>query len=72
MIYISLVETEKANIAIEHDDFFDALRTTNSLIDNKDHGKIFAAQVFETEEIIMGTEEIKKNARLVASLRTFR
>lgn len=72
MIYISLVESEQANIAIEHDDLFSAIKTANSMIDAKDYGNIHAAQVFKTEKVLMGAEEIKSQGQLVVSLRTFR
>lgn len=72
MIYISLVESEQANIAIEHDNLFAAIRTANAMIDARDYGNIHAAQVFKTEQVLMGAEEIKSKGQLVVSLRTFR
>ena len=71
-MYISLVECDQGNIAVEEDDFSKAIKIANSFIDNPECGTIYAAQIFETDKVIMGSENIKRDAKLVASLRTMR
>lgn len=71
-MFIALIESETANMAIEDESFSKALKIANSFIDNPDYGRISAIQIFETDKIIMGSENIKEQCKLVASLRTFR
>lgn len=71
-MFIALVESEEANIATEHDTLGDAIKVANNIITNQDYGKIFAVQIFETDEIVMGTKNIKEQCKLVASLRVLR
>ncbi len=71
-MYISLVECELGNIAVEEDDLSKAIKIANRFIDDPKNGTIYAAQIFETDKVLMGSENIKAGAKLVASLRTMR
>lgn len=71
-MFITLIESENANMAIEQDTFHDALKVANGAHESQDWGKVHQVQIFETDKIVMGTENIKKECKLIASLRTIR
>lgn len=71
-MFIALIETDEINISTEHDTFVDALKTANEFANSKDYGKIYDAQIFKSDKAVMGSENIKTECKLVASLRTIK